>query len=75
VKLTKRGGKRVTRYVHTLVLAAFVCPRPPGYDIDHVNGIRSDNRLVNLEYVSTSENVRRSWARIKADRSVNSGTG
>ena len=65
-----RAGKTRSVFVHALVLLAFVGPRPLGYDIDHVNGVRSDNRLANLEYVTTSENVRRSWVRIKADRSV-----
>ena len=30
----------------------------PAHDIDHINGVRSDNRLVNLRAVTRSENMR-----------------
>lgn len=30
----------------------------PDFDIDHINGIRSDNRLINLRAVTRSENCR-----------------
>lgn len=57
-----QAGHRVF-YVHALVLLAFVGLRPcrPGVSvqIDHINGDKADNRLVNLEYVSASENMRR----------------
>jgi hypothetical protein len=48
--------KSVARRVHTLVLAAFVGPRPAGMVIRHLNGIESDNRLENLRYGTHSEN-------------------
>jgi len=44
------------RKVHQLVLEAFVGPRPPGYEAAHLNGIRSDNRVENLKWVTKSEN-------------------
>jgi hypothetical protein len=34
--------------VHHLVMAAFGPPRPQGHECDHRNGVRSDNRIVNL---------------------------
>ena len=50
--------------MHQLVGAAFL-----GYDrknnenlvIDHLNGIKHDNRVENLEVVSRSENSKRFW--------------
>lgn len=42
--------------VHKLVMLAFVGERPSGYEINHKNGISSDNRLENLEYVTPKEN-------------------
>jgi len=42
--------------VHSLVMNAFVGPRPPGMVINHKNGIRWDNRLENLEYCTQSYN-------------------
>jgi len=51
-----KGGARVAVHVHTLVLLAFVGPRPRGLEIRHLNGVPSDNRLVNLEYATKSRN-------------------
>ena len=46
------------RYVHQLVLEAFVGPRPPAYQARHLNGCRGDNRLENLAWSTPSENAR-----------------
>jgi len=55
------GGRK--HAVHRLVAEAFALPHPAGADqVDHVNGIRHDNRRENLQWVSASENVRLSYA-------------
>ncbi|CAA9365504.1 MAG: HNH homing endonuclease [uncultured Gemmatimonadetes bacterium] len=55
----RRAGRRVwSQTVHSMVLAAFVGPRPEGAVIRHLNGIRDDNRLENLCYGTPSENMR-----------------
>jgi len=54
----RRDGKSIGHYVHTLVLATFVGPRPtPKHQVAHFNGIREDNRLENLRWVSPVENA------------------
>lgn len=45
-------------YVHQLVAAAFIGPRPRGKEINHKNGVKTDNRANNLEYVTRCENIR-----------------
>lgn len=50
------GGQGRTVTVHSLVMAAFVGPRPEGYDICHSNDDRSDPRLENLRYDTRREN-------------------
>ena len=51
-----RGGQR-THLIHLLVLRAFVGPRPADQETRHLNGIRTDNRLVeNLRYGTRVEN-------------------
>jgi hypothetical protein len=50
-------GRRNTRMVHTLVLEAFVGPRPPGKEACHGNGQPGDNRLSNLRWGTRSENI------------------
>ena len=49
------AGKRCL--IHSLVMEAFVGPRPKGMDINHKNGDKKDNRLENLEYCSRSQNM------------------
>jgi flavin-dependent thymidylate synthase len=51
--------------VHTLVLRAFVGPRPGGMEARHLNSNRADARLCNLEWASPKVN---SADRIAADR-------
>ena len=47
------------RKVHRLVADAFLGERPLRYEIDHINNDRTDNRIMNLEYVSSRENTLR----------------
>lgn len=48
-----RGTKAL---VHTLVLEAFVGPRPLGLQCRHLNGRPDDNRLSNLRWGTQAEN-------------------
>ena len=45
-----------TYKLHRLVLEAFVGLRPEGYECDHKNRNKLDNRLCNLHWVTRSEN-------------------
>lgn len=57
VKLSKEGVKRSKR-IHTIVLEAFVGPRPDGMVACHSNGIQDDLRLANLRWdTQTSNNL------------------
>lgn len=52
---TAIGSRRDMR-VHVLVANAFHGERPKGMQVNHKNGIKTDNRSENLEYVTPSEN-------------------
>ena len=49
-------GKQKLYLVHRLVWEAFRGPIPDGYEIDHINTVRDDNRLANLRCVTPKEN-------------------
>lgn len=54
-----RNGRSKSRKlftVHSLVAAAFIGQRPEGFVINHISGIKKDNRPQNLEYCTSLEN-------------------
>jgi hypothetical protein len=50
-------GVKKSQAVHVLVLTAFVGPRPSGLVTRHGNGVKSDNRAVNLRWGTRTENA------------------
>lgn len=54
------AGRYITRSVHRLVAVSFL-GRPRGRDVNHKNGDKHDNRLVNLEYLTRGENHRHAY--------------
>jgi hypothetical protein len=54
--MLQQGERRSTPAVHRLVLEAFIGPCPPGHEVNHKNGNKADNRLVNLEYLTPPAN-------------------
>lgn len=57
VSLYCKGHQHI-RYVHRLILEAFVGPCPDGMECRHANGNPADNRLENLRWGTRSENQR-----------------
>lgn len=57
-----RDGRALSKRVHGLVAAAFLGPRPPGKEVNHLDGNGTNNSLENLEYVSHGENERHAVA-------------
>lgn len=53
-----KNGKLFSKLVHRLVAEAFLGQQSDSKKcyIDHINGIKTDNRLENLRYVTPSEN-------------------
>ena len=57
--LINNNGERINQYVHILVSKVFI-PNPEKKPIvNHINGIKHDNRVANLEWATYAENLGR----------------
>jgi hypothetical protein len=59
VRLRKNGTH--TRLVHKLVSSAFLVKSEGCTQINHINGIKTDNSVINLEWVTQSENQKHAY--------------
>lgn len=46
-----RLGGRVHAYVHDLVTESFIGPKTTGFEVNHKDGVKTNNYIINLEYV------------------------
>lgn len=51
------NGKLVSKFVHRIVWESFYGPIPKGMQINHINEIKTDNRLCNIELCSPKYNT------------------
>ena len=56
-----RTGKTTTLFLHRLLAETFI-PNPENKaEVNHINGIKTDYRLENLEWNTHSENTQHAW--------------
>lgn len=51
-----KDGKTTFKYIHRLILETYVGPCPDGYEASHLDGVRTNNSLSNLEWATRKQN-------------------
>lgn len=68
-------NSRVFYAAHRAVWEAFNGPIPEGMQINHLNGVKTDNRLCNLEVCSQSQNLQHAYRVLKVPAPNNPSHG
>ena len=71
--MIKKLEKPKNYYQHRFVFEVFRGPIPRCFEVDHINNVKSDNRIKNLQLLSHKQNVGKS--RNKPIISINIETG
>ena len=52
-------------------MLSFVGPRPEGHEINHIDGVKDNNALSNLEYVTPLQNRHHAFRVLHKDKHIN----
>lgn len=61
VHLTGAEGRSKRYLLHRIIAYTFLGYKEEGFIVNHINSIRNDNRIENLEWVNYSQNVKHSF--------------
>lgn len=57
----KVNNQWITKSVHRIVAEAWLGSRTNQFEVDHINNCRHDNRLINLQWLTKSQNRQKTW--------------
>ena len=52
-------NQRTHHFVHNIITLCYLGEKPEGYQTDHINSIKTDNRLENLQYITLQQNIQK----------------
>ena len=52
-------NQRTHHFVHNIITLCYLGEKPEGYQTDHINSIKTDNRLENLQYITPQQNTQK----------------
>ena len=61
-KLSKHPDKRKPFRLHRLLAMKYIKEYSEDLQVNHINGIKDDNRLCNLEMVTNAQNAKHGWS-------------
>jgi hypothetical protein len=57
----RKNGKPNPHKVHKIVAQTFLGPRPDGFQINHKDGVKTNNHVSNLEYCTPKQNSQHAY--------------
>lgn len=68
--LSKHPDKRKPFRLHRILAMKFIPNYSKDLQVNHINGIKNDNRLENLEMVTNSENAKHGWSLLRNKKRI-----
>ena len=54
--ILRKNNKSIDKYIHRIIAETFITNLENKLEVNHINGIKNDNRIENLEWATAKEN-------------------